>query len=90
MVKSGKGHSQQRPRRPRRRLMIWRIGTGRTAGSRFVVRKSQNNFGQKKAKIEAAVWSVETSVGGGGGLRGEGRRTGCGSEDYEAGPVVLD
>lgn len=58
VVKRGKGHSQQRPRRPRRRLMIWRMGTGRTAGSRFVVRKSQKSFGQKKAKMEAAVWSV--------------------------------
>ena len=56
VVKSGKGHSQHRPSRPRRRLMIWRIGMGRTAWSRFVVRKSQNNFGQKKAEIEAAIW----------------------------------
>ena len=56
VVKSGKGHSQHRPSRPRRRLMIWRIGMGRTAWSRFVVRKSQNSFGQKKAEIEAAIW----------------------------------
>ena len=58
VVKSGRGHSQHRPRRPRRRLMIWRMGMGRTAGSRFVVRKSQNSFGQKKPLIEAATWSV--------------------------------
>lgn len=58
VVKRGKGHSQQRPRRPRRRLMIWRMGTGRTAGSRFVVRKSQKSLGQKKAEMEATVWSV--------------------------------
>lgn len=56
VVKSGKGHSQHRPSRPRRRFMIWRIGMGRTAWSRFVVRKSQNSFGQKKAEIEAAIW----------------------------------
>ena len=42
--------------------MIWRIGMGRTAGSRFVVRKSQNIFGQKKAEIEATVWSVRGGV----------------------------
>ncbi len=58
VVKRGRGHSQQRPRRPRSRLMVWRMGMGRTAGSRFVVRKSQNSFGQKKALIEAAIWSV--------------------------------
>lgn len=98
VVKRGKGHSQQRPRRPRRRLMIWRMGTGRTAGSRFVVRKSQKSFGQKKAKMEAAVWSVGScqsvsrSVSGWMGVDwgSWGERTGCGGEDYEAGPVVLD
>ena len=94
VVKSGNGHSQQRPSRPRRRLMIWRIGTGRTAGSRFVVRKSQNSLGQKKAKREAAVWSVKGEsqwVVSGWVVEGkEGRHTGCGGEDYEAGPVVLD
>lgn len=58
VVKSGNGHSQHRASRPRSRFMIWRMGMGRTAGSRFVVRKSQNNFGQKKAQIEAAIWSV--------------------------------
>lgn len=91
LVKSGKGHSQQRPRRPRSRLMIWRIGTGRTAGSRFVVRKSQNSLGQKKAKSEAAVWSVrgERQWPAGAWVL-KGRHTGCGGEDYEAGPVVLD
>lgn len=74
--------------------MIWRMGTGRTARSRLVVRKSQNSFGQKKALIEAAIWSARgvlelvcvrvRDVGEGG------ERTGCGGEDYEAGPVVLD
>lgn len=62
VVKSGRGHSQHRPRRPRSRFMICRIGMGRTAWSRFVVRKSQNSFGQKKPLIEAATWSM----GGGG------------------------
>ena len=38
---------------------------GRTARSRFVVRKSQKSFGQKKALIEAAIWS---GVGKGGWL----------------------
>ena len=73
--------------------MVWRMGTGRTAGSRFVVRKSQKSFGQKKAKMEAAVWSVLSCqlvmVGGWVGVDG-GERTGCGGEDYETGPVVLD
>ena len=55
VVKSGKGHSQHRPSRPRSRFRIWRIGTGRTAWSRFVVRKSQKSFGQKNALIEAAI-----------------------------------
>lgn len=58
VVKRGRGHSQQRPRRPRRRFMVWRMGMGRTLPSRFVVRKSQNTFGQKKPDIEAATWSV--------------------------------
>lgn len=54
-VKSGKGHSQHRPRMPRRRFIIWRIGMGRTQASRLVVRKSQNSFGQKKPWIAAAI-----------------------------------
>ena len=47
---------------------------GRTAGSRFVVRKSQNSFGQKKALIAAATWSVRSvnDLGVGGGCWGEG------------------
>ena len=49
VVKSGKGHSQQRPRMPKSRLRICRMGTGRTQASRLVVRKSQNSLGQKKA-----------------------------------------
>ena len=91
VVKSGRGHSQHRPSRPRSRFMIWRIGMGRTAGSRFVVRKSQNIFGQKKPLIEAAIWSVRgflvsrCSLG----FWGKGRRTGCCGEDDQAGPVVL-
>jgi hypothetical protein len=34
--------------------MIWRIGKGLTAASRFFVRKSQKIFGQKKASSAAA------------------------------------
>ena len=59
----GKGHSQARPRIPRRRFRICRMGTGRTAGSRLVVRKSQNTLGQKNPSRAAAIWSVE-----GGGI----------------------
>ena len=62
VVKSGRGHSQHRPSRPRSRLRIWRMGTGRTAWSRFVVRKSQKSFGQKNPLIEAAIWSVVVGV----------------------------
>ena len=55
VVKSGRGHSQHRPRMPKRRFMICSTGTGRTQWSRFVVRKSQNSFGQKNPWSEAAT-----------------------------------
>jgi hypothetical protein len=48
---------------PKIRFMICRIGSGLTATSRFLVRKSQKIFGQKKPSIEAAIWSVEVLVG---------------------------
>lgn len=32
---------------------------GRTAPSRFVVRKSQKTFGQKKPSKDAAIWSYK-------------------------------
>jgi hypothetical protein len=37
--------------------MIWRIGSGLTIGSKFVVRKSQKILGQKKPSSAAATWS---------------------------------
>ena len=61
-AKMGKGHSQARPRIPRRRFRICRMGMGRTAGSRLVVRKSQNTLGQKNPSRAAAIWSVGERV----------------------------
>jgi hypothetical protein len=52
------GHSHAIMKMPKTRLMIWRMGKGFTAKSRFLVRKSQNIFGQKKPSIAAATWSV--------------------------------
>jgi len=49
------GHSRANMPSPMRRLMIWRIGTGLTAGSNVFVRKSQNTFGQKKPSRAAAI-----------------------------------
>ena len=44
--------------KPRMMLMICSTGTGLTAPSRFLVRKSQKILGQKKASRAAAIWSV--------------------------------
>ncbi len=63
-ARSGRGYSKARPRKPSRMLMVWRMGMGFTALSRFLVRKSKKIFGQKKDSREAAIWSV------GGGLVG--------------------
>ena len=49
------GHSQASARIPRQRLMICRMGSGLTMGSKFVVRKSQKILGQKKASSAAAT-----------------------------------
>ena len=38
-------------------LMTCRIGTGFTAASKFLVRKSKKNLGQKKPSIAPASWS---------------------------------
>ena len=60
------------------------------------MRKSQKSFGQKKPDILAATWSAMGRVSWGffggeeGFCDGRGRRTGCGGEDDEAGPVVFD
>lgn len=84
--------------------MICRTGTGRTAPSRLVVRKSQKILGQKKPSKAAATWSVVARgrlvwffSGFGGKLvvdqcgNGRGRwLTGCGSEDDQSSPVVFD
>ena len=53
-----KGHSQARPKRPKIRLMIWRIGKGLTMPSKILVRKSQKTLGQKKPSRAAAHWYV--------------------------------
>ena len=57
-ARRGSGHSHARPMMPRMRFMIWRMGKGLTAESRFLVRKSQKILGQKKASRAAAIWSV--------------------------------
>ena len=49
------GHSYANVKKPITRLIIWRIGTGLTARSKFLVRKSKKNFGQKKASNVAAI-----------------------------------
>jgi hypothetical protein len=51
------GHSHATIMMPMTKLMIWRIGKGFTAPSRFLVRKSKKIFGQKKPSIAAATWS---------------------------------
>ena len=76
------------------------MGTGLTAPSRFLVRKSQKILGQKKPEREAASWSVfffekrlvveRVEERRDWGVEEGGRRTGCGGEDDEAGPVVFD
>lgn len=43
---------------PMRTLMICNTGNGFTAGSRVLVRKSQNILGQKKPSTAAAIWSI--------------------------------
>lgn len=40
------------------------MGTGRTAGSRLVVRKSQKILGQKNPSRAAAIWSRIVSLVG--------------------------
>jgi hypothetical protein len=47
---------------PQSKFRIWRYGIGLTKPSRFFVRKSKKNLGQKKPSIEAAIWSVGESV----------------------------
>jgi hypothetical protein len=49
------GHSQAKKKIPSTRLMICNIGRGFTAKSRFLVRKSQKTFGQKKPSTAAAT-----------------------------------
>lgn len=71
--------------------MIWRMGKGLTAESRFLVRKSQKILGQKKASRAAAIWSVALSVH----VRmvrmcGIGVLTRSSCQDDQPRPVVLD
>jgi len=49
------GHSQANITMPKTRFMICNIGSGLTATSRFLVRKSQNILGQKNPSIAAAI-----------------------------------
>jgi hypothetical protein len=55
------GHSHANITMPKTRLITCKMGRGLTATSRFLVRKSQNIFGQKKPSIAAAIWSVFAS-----------------------------
>ena len=54
-----KGHSHAKPSSPKSKLRVCNIGTGRTAASRFFVRKSKNILGQKKPSRAAAIWYAE-------------------------------
>lgn len=68
---------------------------GRTAGSRFVVRKSQKILGQKNPCRAAAIWSGMWMLVGcgrweGGDMIDGGERTESGGEDDETGPMVFD
>lgn len=87
----GSGYSQARAQRPKTRFMTWRIGMGRTAPSRFVVRKSQKTFGQKKPSKDAAVWSKKNlSAFSQEDNWCRGMLTGSSSEDNQTCPVVFD
>ena len=52
------GHSYAKLRKPMTRLMVCRTGTGFTAPSKFLVRKSKKNLGQKKPSSDAAKWTI--------------------------------
>ena len=71
-------------------LRTCRIGTGFTAASKFFVRKSKKNLGQKKPSIAPASWSsAHVSLEYACFLRCLGLTTRrC--ENDEAGPVILD
>ena len=77
--------------RPMMRLMVCRMGTGLTAPSRFLVRKSKKILGQKKPSMLADIWSGEAKsvcrspcVSRGTVL------TCCCGEDDQTCPVILD
>jgi hypothetical protein len=71
-------------------LMTCRTGTGFTAVSKFLVRKSKKNFGQKKPSIAPASWSgVWVSFKCMYTSRCL-RLTTCRCENDEAGPMILD
>lgn len=53
-----KGHSRATMNSAMMRLMICNTGTGLTAGSSVLVKKSQKILGQKKPSRAAANWSV--------------------------------
>ena len=56
-ARNERGYSRPRVISAMHRFMVCRMGTGLTAESKFLVRKSKKNFGQKKASREAATWS---------------------------------
>jgi hypothetical protein len=71
-------------------LMTCRIGTGFTAVSKFLVKKSKKNLGQKKPSIAPASWSgIQVSFGCMCSLHCL-RLTTCRCENDEAGPMILD
>ena len=71
-------------------LRTCRIGTGFTAESKFLVRKSKKNLGQKKPSIAPASWSgIWVSFERVYYLRCL-RLTCCRCENDETGPMILD
>ena len=86
----GKGYSQAKAKTPKSKFITCRMGTGRTAPSRFVVRKSQKIFGQKKPSKDAAIWSEKRRISFLMEVIGGRMLTGSGGEDNQACPVVFD
>ena len=54
------GHSYARDIIPMTRFIVWSMGTGLTAVSKFLVNQSKKNLGQKKPSRAAAIWSVKS------------------------------
>lgn len=71
-------------------LMTCRIGTGFTALSKFLVRKSKKNLGQKKPSIAPASWSGAWVSFERLHILHRLRLTTCRCENDETGPMILD